>query len=334
MLIGEVSRRAGISTRMLRHYDSIGLVTPTGRTTSGYRDYLDADIRRLFQVESLRSLGLPLQDVRRALDDPTIAPSLLLDELIEDTRERIARDEQLLHRLRQVQASDVSEWTDVASIVAMIRELRADDPSRRQRGALSTAGTGGRMATVLAEALLSESDPHAAGALRWALQRGGEDALAVLTPALQAPDAAVRARAVAALAELPSDDATAALVVALDNGDADVRRSAALGLGRRGDTTAVATLVAMIVDGVNDVEAAELLGGLAVGHELGDEVAELIAGQLASAETSPDARSRLTQSLAEIPGRTAERTLRALQADADLRVARTSIYILEHRQET
>src|SRR3546814_13210589 len=70
MLIGEVSRRCGVSTRMLRHYDTLGLVKPTGRTSGGYREYSADDIRRLFHVESLRTLGLPLNAAQRALDEP------------------------------------------------------------------------------------------------------------------------------------------------------------------------------------------------------------------------------------------------------------------------
>ena len=50
MLIGEVARRSGVSSRMLRHYDTLGLVRPTGRTTGGYREYSDADIERLLHV--------------------------------------------------------------------------------------------------------------------------------------------------------------------------------------------------------------------------------------------------------------------------------------------
>ena len=59
---------------MLRHYDSLGLVRPTGRTGAGYREYSGEDIRRIFHVESLRSLGLSLRDVGRALDDPGFTP--------------------------------------------------------------------------------------------------------------------------------------------------------------------------------------------------------------------------------------------------------------------
>lgn len=61
MLIGEVSRRSGVSTRMLRHYDTVGLGRPTGRTPGGYREYSAEDIRRLLHVESLRTLGLSLR---------------------------------------------------------------------------------------------------------------------------------------------------------------------------------------------------------------------------------------------------------------------------------
>lgn len=48
MLIGEVARRSGVSARMLRHYDALGLVRPTGRTVGGYRAYSADDVRRIF----------------------------------------------------------------------------------------------------------------------------------------------------------------------------------------------------------------------------------------------------------------------------------------------
>ena len=64
MRIGEVSRRSGVSARMLRHYDRIGLVQPSERTGAGYRDYSEDDLRRLLQVEALRSL-----ENERALDE-------------------------------------------------------------------------------------------------------------------------------------------------------------------------------------------------------------------------------------------------------------------------
>src|SRR5699024_5381807 len=95
-LIGEVARRSGVSVRMLRHYDELGIAGPSGRAAGGYRDYAEADLRRLVHVESLRSLGLPLAEVARAVDDPGFAPARLMDGVRESIRRRITADTELL----------------------------------------------------------------------------------------------------------------------------------------------------------------------------------------------------------------------------------------------
>src|SRR5699024_11215549 len=64
MLIGEVARRSGVSARMLRHYESIGLLAPTERTAVGYREYADADTGRNLRIEGLRKLGMSLRGDR------------------------------------------------------------------------------------------------------------------------------------------------------------------------------------------------------------------------------------------------------------------------------
>lgn len=80
---------------MLRNYDSIGLVSPTGRTHGGYREYAEEDVRRLFYVEGLRSLGLSLRDVATALDDPLVQSGRPGPEPLTRTRERLAREQEL-----------------------------------------------------------------------------------------------------------------------------------------------------------------------------------------------------------------------------------------------
>ena len=61
--IGQVARATGVSIRMLRHYDEIGLLQPSSRSTSGYREYSDEDISRLQHIVSLRSTGMGLTDI-------------------------------------------------------------------------------------------------------------------------------------------------------------------------------------------------------------------------------------------------------------------------------
>lgn len=137
MLIGEVARRSGVSARMLRHYESLGLLRPSGRTGSGYREYSGEDIRRIFHIESLRSLGLSLREIGRALDDPGFTPSALVDDLIRQTRERIAAETDLLTRLRRIDAAEPAGWEDVLQVVAVLQALGSKSPAARQRAALS-----------------------------------------------------------------------------------------------------------------------------------------------------------------------------------------------------
>lgn len=63
MRIGELSRQAGVSTRTVRHYESLGLL-PDRRTSNGYRTYDSADVRAVTEIRSLVDLGFALEDTR------------------------------------------------------------------------------------------------------------------------------------------------------------------------------------------------------------------------------------------------------------------------------
>ena len=74
MNVGEVAALAGVTVRTLHHYDRIGLLSPSGRTAAGYRQYAPADLDRLHQVLLYRELGFPLEEVATLLDDPAADP--------------------------------------------------------------------------------------------------------------------------------------------------------------------------------------------------------------------------------------------------------------------
>ncbi|MFC6018159.1 MerR family transcriptional regulator [Plantactinospora solaniradicis] len=331
MLIGDVARRSGVSARMLRHYDSLGLVRPTGRTEAGYREYSSEDIRRIFHIESLRSLGLSLREVGRALDDPGFTPSELVDDLIRQTRKRIAAETELLTRLRRIDAAEPAGWEDVLQIVALLQALGSESAGKRQRAALSSVEEVPVPVEALVEAALSETDPNVAGALRWALAQSGDRGLALLAEGLGSAVAEVRKRAVQSIAEIPNGAATALLRDALANSDTVVRGYAALALGARGVADAVPTLVDMIVEETNDADAADVLSGLASAPALADQIATRLVDCLAHGAVEPSARRRLAQALADIPGITAARALADLAHDEDRAVALTAAYILKVR---
>ncbi len=67
MNIGHASRESGVSERMIRHYEKIGLIPPPARRDSGYRDYSDADVHRLKFAANARDLGFPIEEIRELL---------------------------------------------------------------------------------------------------------------------------------------------------------------------------------------------------------------------------------------------------------------------------
>lgn len=345
MLIGEVSTRSGISTRMLRHYDRLGLVSPTGRTTGGYRRYSDDDVRRLFQVEGLRSLGLSLQQIGTVLGDLSFSPSSMVGRLITRTREHIAQEQELLHRLERVAASDPAAWDDVLRMTALMRGLDTDSASERQRFALTLGSEPTPDVALLVEAALNETDPHVAGTLSWALARAGDDAIPFLAAALESTEPERRDRALEALVKIGTPQTDAILAGGVDHPDPLVRTHAVFAGARLGLAGVVPALVSLVLEGQYDVEATDALVTLASEHGRRDEIVHALRHALdttgsdrerSGASSGSDeptlgaraARQRLAAALAEVPGDLARETLASLLDDPDRQVALTAGFLL------
>lgn len=332
MLIGEVSQQSGVSVRMLRHYDSLGLVAPSARTGSGYRRYSPDDLQRLLHVECLRSLGLSLAQIGEVLTDSAPTPAATVASLVEATRARIDAQQQLLARLTQIAESEPAGWGDVLGVVAMLRGLESESAATRQQAVLGYDPTAGTPAQALATALLTESDPNVAGALRWALVRADASAdsqvMGELTVGAADPDPAVRRRAVAAIAAVAGTGSTEVLMAALDDDELDIREDAALAVGSSGVGAAMPVLIDMVVSGRRDVEAAEVLATLATGGVGTARMVSALTARLGPQQPQ-SARLRLVQALAEIPGPDSAAALDALGADLDRQVALAAVVVAQ-----
>ncbi len=66
MTIGEAASRSGVSAKMIRHYEAIGLIAAE-RRANGYRSYGPQDVAVLRFIRHARDLAFPLEDVRKLL---------------------------------------------------------------------------------------------------------------------------------------------------------------------------------------------------------------------------------------------------------------------------
>jgi MerR family transcriptional regulator, thiopeptide resistance regulator len=71
LTVGQVAEQFDVTVRTLRHYDEIGLLVPSQRTSAGYRLYDGKDITRLQHVVVYRRLGFALAEIALLLDDPS-----------------------------------------------------------------------------------------------------------------------------------------------------------------------------------------------------------------------------------------------------------------------
>lgn len=67
MQIGEASRLSGVSAKMIRHYETIGLIPSADRRSSNYRDYGHHDLHRLAFIRRARDLGFSIPEIRDLL---------------------------------------------------------------------------------------------------------------------------------------------------------------------------------------------------------------------------------------------------------------------------
>ena len=67
MNIGQASKASGVSAKMIRYYEQIGLIRPPERTDSSYRTYADSDVHTLRFIRRARDLGFSVEQMKALL---------------------------------------------------------------------------------------------------------------------------------------------------------------------------------------------------------------------------------------------------------------------------
>lgn len=108
MNIGQASRASGISTKMIRYYDEIGLVRPSSRTEANYREFDDKAVNELRFIRRGRSLGFSMEEITQLLSlwrdrgRPSRDVKAIADRHVADLDARIAEMQAMADTLREL----------------------------------------------------------------------------------------------------------------------------------------------------------------------------------------------------------------------------------------
>ena len=108
MNIGQASQVSGVSAKMIRYYDEIGLVRPASRTDSNYREYGERQINELRFIKRARSLGFSMEEITQLLSlwrdrqRPSREVKAIADRHVADLDARIAEMQAMADTLRHL----------------------------------------------------------------------------------------------------------------------------------------------------------------------------------------------------------------------------------------
>ena len=108
MNIGQASKATGVTAKMIRYYDEIGLVRPASRTDSNYREYDDREVNELRFIRRARSLGFSMPEITQLLslwrdrERPSREVKAIAEKHVNELDARIAEMQTMADTLRHL----------------------------------------------------------------------------------------------------------------------------------------------------------------------------------------------------------------------------------------
>ncbi len=132
--VGELAAATGITVRTLHHYEQIGLLVASGRTEAGHRLYAEADVERLYRINLLQRLGLPLGEIGRALDDGQWSMHTALSAHLSEVDRRLQNAQRVRSRLTQLLACvETTDGPLTADVMQLLEEMTMLDATVQSR---------------------------------------------------------------------------------------------------------------------------------------------------------------------------------------------------------
>ena len=142
MNIGQAARASGVSAKMIRYYEQIGLVRPAERTDSNYRSFDERNVNELRFIKRARSLGFSVEEIANLLSlwrdraRPSRDVKSIADEHVTELEGRIAEMQAMADTLRHLSSCCAGDDRPDCPILA---DLAAGD-ARPALAARRTAG--------------------------------------------------------------------------------------------------------------------------------------------------------------------------------------------------
>jgi DNA-binding transcriptional MerR regulator len=133
--VGQLAKQICLSVRTLHHYDEIGLLSPSVRTSAGHRLYNTKDIALLHRIQALKQLGLSLQQIAELIQENSQPlPDIIAQQIAILDRE-MAQAAQLKSKLVRLQDNlqeghepDMASWLDTLALMNVYEKyLTADE---------------------------------------------------------------------------------------------------------------------------------------------------------------------------------------------------------------
>jgi len=144
MNIGQAARASGVSAKMIRYYEQIGLVHPAERTDSNYRSFDDRNVNELRFIKRARSLGFSVEEITSLLSlwrdrtRPSRDVKAIAEEHVAELEGRISEMQAMADALRHLSGSCAGDDRPDCPILA---DLEKGDPRPAVAARWSAAGS-------------------------------------------------------------------------------------------------------------------------------------------------------------------------------------------------
>ncbi|MEK3750584.1 MerR family transcriptional regulator [Paenibacillus sp. FSL E2-8871] len=123
---GQLAKRTGITVRTLRYYDQIGLLIPENHHAGSIRSYNMKDLEKLQQIQTLKYLGLSLQEIKDILDAESLSIGEIRHSLqaqLDVLQRKITHTEHVVHAIRDAMQMSVnrSDWNHLANVIQTLQ---------------------------------------------------------------------------------------------------------------------------------------------------------------------------------------------------------------------